>query len=425
MKTVLGRIVRNATLNGNGTLGVLEDKYIASWYKQSSPDYRPFVHTVYYMSPVGMPRKYGFWAPPDLWARVLIGQPDNAPPDYWVYLGSVYEQREGYSEAKVYFLEKFEENFNTGVAPIQEAYGTSFESQAQGWVTKGRNGIVLSDQLAANSDFPKIGNNNIGVFLATGKSKFIRLQDSLPGNSIEIKNESGYDGITITGVEETNKPLGTRAIDISTAGNANFRSDAAELKIEVGDGSHGSDGHGTQLKIINNSYAFGSQSKTSMVAVPEDNIEILKAEGCGAIVIRSDHNDIEIHTINGRLMIFSKDDVQVRTQGSAKVYAASDVYVESGGAITLNATKDVNIQSKEGNINLRALGGGVNIETGSPAPGTDNSTDINLQSGGDGTVQLNKEDPGDVDLTGVPEVEHSKFNVELLRERVNSGEITL
>ena len=233
------------------------------------------------------------------------------------------------------------------------------------------------------------------------------------GNSIEIKNETGGDGITITSNNGTKKPIGDRAVDINTALNTRMLSREGSLNIEVGTGSDLEQTHGTTLQINNKSYAWGAQSKT--VFQTDGDLEELKAEGCGSISIRSDWNDIEILSMRGRVMIACDDDIQIRTYGAAKVYADDDIYVEGKKNITLNATQDITIQSKEGDINLKALKGEVNIETG--------EDDINIQSGDTGSVHLNKVDPATVTLAETPSTDPSKFNQELLTEKLENGEI--
>lgn len=384
MKTLVGNVMRTANALGNGTMGVVEQNSYAKWYHDR--DYVPFFYTVKYMSPVGMPRKYGFWAMPELYAKVLIGLPDNSNPNEWVYLGSIFDTPVSWDEDIPYYSTMQEKNLHSVVAPLQHAYATGPQSQAYGMITPKGNSFTLCDV-----------NTNKGVFLHASDGKMINIHavGSNPINdSIVIQNQPDADlkcdSITLTG-PYTKKPIGPRGYMVVTAGNSITQSRGASIKILVGNGSTEPTGNGRELLVKNMSMAYGLGSKTQFEA---DNIPDLKAEGCGSVIIRADNNDVEIIAGKERILITSNKNCQIEALG--------DVKIMSKGTITL--------QSDEGDINLKALQGNVNIESG--------QSDVNIQS--KGKIQLNKENPGSFDIT---EVEKDKLNMVELTERLDSGEI--
>jgi RNase P/RNase MRP subunit p29 len=376
MKTLLGRIMRVASNIGDGRCAFVEDKVYALWYANKAYNWVPFQHTVNYMSPVGQDRYYGFWALPELYARVLIGQPDNALPNFWVYLGSIYgdgTQMESHAQAPE---DKYSQNLTSLAAPIEEAYqNDAYVSQAYGITTPERNRIVLSDVPALTKD----SYSNKGVFITSNDKKSIRLQSYSPANTndaIIISNETHEDNIVLTG-GKSSRPTGPRSASINTFGNIDITSRQGSTYILVGSpGNSGPESSGRKLHIHNASLAEGGNSKN---LTPLGTIE-----GNGSITIQSDHNDIEILAIKGRLLIRTKKACQIESEEEVKIISK----------------KDITLQSNEGDINLRSLQGGVNIET--------SYGDISLQTGAGGVIHLNKTIPGSfIAVPVIPEI----FNV--------------
>ena len=379
--------MRIATTMGDGSMGVVEQSSYAKWYKNR--EYVPSMYTVKYMAPVGMPRKYGFWAIPELYAKVLIGNPDNSNPSEWVYLGSIYDTPKNWDGDIPYYSTFQEKNINGTIAPIEQAYATNAQSQAYGLITPAGNSMVLSDNTGTTED----GIDNTGVFLSTSDGKAFNMHgkgNNSTNDSIVIQSSTRTDSITLTDTH-SKKPPGPRSYKSTTQGNSVTESRGAALLIQVGTGGTETVQNGTTLHIKNMSMAYGKGSKTMFTA---DNIEDLKAEGCGSVIVQADNNDVEIIASKERIMIVANGNCQIKSSGDTKVI--------STGSITL--------QSEEGDINLKALQGNVNIES---------KSDINIQSGG--KIDLNKESPGGFEVSPL---EADLLNKTELKEKINSGEIT-
>lgn len=388
MKTLVGNVMRTSSPLGDGSIGVVEQNTYAKWYKDR--DYQPFMYTVKYMAPVGMPRKYGFWAIPELYAKVLIGLPDNSNPNEWVYMGSIYETPTAWDGDVPYYASLQEKELKGITPPIPQAYATNPQSQAYGLTTPKGNSIVLSDNTGATSK----DIDNTGVFLSTSDGKQFSMHgtgNNCVNDSIVLQSSEQADSITLTG-PASKKPIGPRSYKNTTLGNSITQSRGGALFIQVGTGGTKPKHNGSVLGIANKSMAYGQGSKTMFNAA---NLADLKAEGCGSVIIEAGNNDVEIIASKERIMIIANGNCQIQSSGDTKIISKGDI----------------TLQSDEGNINLKSLKGKVNIESGD---------DIGIQS--KGKIDLNKANPGSFEISPV---EAETLNKKELSEKLKSGEITI
>tara|TARA_R110000737_G_scaffold11022_1_gene26856 strand:- start:243 stop:1349 length:1107 start_codon:yes stop_codon:yes gene_type:complete len=368
-------------------MSVVEQSSYAKWYKNR--EYVPFMYSVKYMAPVGMPRKYGFWAIPELYAKVLIGLPDNSNPNEWIYLGSIYDKPSHWDGDVPYYSTLQEKSLKGTLSPLPQAYATNVQSQVYGLMTPQGNSLVISD----NTGTTETGVDNKGVFLSTSDGKAINMHGTgrnATNDSIVIQSSKETDSITLTG-PKSKKPIGPRGFKSTTQGNSITQSRGGTLEIQVGTGGSDAKQSGRQLSIKNVSLAYGKGAKTQFTA---DNIEDLKSEGCGSIIIEAFNNDIEITATKERIMIVSQGNCQITSNGETKIIS----------------NHDITLQSNLGNINLKALAGKVNIES---------KDSINIQS--NSTIDLNKVTPASYSITPV---EPDLLNKKELKEKLSKGEIT-